>query len=224
MLQALKSYSTELMSQHKPKMFEHILNLTLELVTLATHRDLFMCLLTLNSRKFLIEIVEQFSEQIPANDTLIHKYAELLNLLDEKEVFAYKTAAATNTSTPTTPLGSKESSQSPNPSSFPHFASSLSSSLTAASTIGSDEASWLIQRYKEIFYDVVYRFPHDKYLKERCLNNCVDYHIQRKLVPSLGNEAIVSIERVLWKYLRFACRADFVFRIASSYRDIIRRM
>lgn len=32
-------------------LFENILNLTLDLVTLATHRDLFMCLLTFNSRK-----------------------------------------------------------------------------------------------------------------------------------------------------------------------------
>ena len=71
--------------------FEHILILTIDLVHLATHRDLFMCLLTFNSRKFLIEIIEQFSVQIKDNKQLIQKYAELLNLLDKKDVFNYKT-------------------------------------------------------------------------------------------------------------------------------------
>jgi len=44
---ALKSCCSESQSI----LFENILNLTLDLVTLATHRDLFMCLLTFNSRK-----------------------------------------------------------------------------------------------------------------------------------------------------------------------------
>ena len=194
-------------------MFEHIISLTLELVTLAAHRDLFMCLLTLNSRKFLIEIVEQFAEQLPDNEALIHKYAELLNLLDDKEVFAYKTPSSVSvsvTSPSASAVTSKEASAltaSPSTHSFPHLAAAASSlgRDVSNSNSGGDEASWLIQRYKEIFYDVVYRFPHDKYLKERCLNNCIDYHLQRKLVPSLGNEAIVNIERVLWKYLRYFC-------------------
>ena len=47
--------------------FEHILVLTIDLVYLATHRDLFMCLLTFNSRKFLIEIIDQFAAQIQVN-------------------------------------------------------------------------------------------------------------------------------------------------------------
>jgi hypothetical protein len=44
--------------------YEHILNLTIDLVNLATTRDLFMCLLTANSRRFLIKIVELFSEHV----------------------------------------------------------------------------------------------------------------------------------------------------------------
>ncbi len=52
-------------------LFEHLLILTIDLVHLATHRDLFMCLLAFNSRKFLIEIIEQFSAQIKVGVVLI---------------------------------------------------------------------------------------------------------------------------------------------------------
>ena len=63
-LKALKSCSAERVKSQQQVMFEHILNLTIDLVHLATHRDLFMCLTTYNSRKFLIEIVNQFPVQI----------------------------------------------------------------------------------------------------------------------------------------------------------------
>ena len=61
---ALKSCYSEIDRSQKFLMFEHILNLTIDLVHLATHRDLYMCLLTFNSRKFIIEIIEQFSGQV----------------------------------------------------------------------------------------------------------------------------------------------------------------
>ena len=168
---ALKSYSTEINQSQKFIMFEHILNLTTELVNLATHRDLFMCLLTFNSRKFLIEIVEQFSDKILENETLIRKYAELLNLLDKKEVFAYKTSKQDTTAGQ------------------------------------NDDMTWLFQRFKESFYDLVYKFPFaNKYLNQNCINNCIEFYFQRKLLPSFGKETIKQISIILDKYLNIKNR------------------
>lgn len=142
--------------------FEHILILTIDLVHLATHRDLFMCLLTFNSRKFLIDIVDQFSVQIKDNKQLIQKYAELLNLLDKKDVFNFK---------------------------------------TSNSIVPGDEIALNFQKFKESFYELVYRFPHTYYLTEQCINSCIEYYLQRKLLPHLNTEAIDGIKMLLEKYL-----------------------
>ena len=58
---ALKSYCNE----QQFVLFENILNLTLDLVTLATHRDLFMCLLTFNSRKVSLVRFSSFYSETP---------------------------------------------------------------------------------------------------------------------------------------------------------------
>lgn len=58
----LKTCSKE-SQQSQSYLFEQILSLTLHLVHLAS-RDIFMCLLTLNSRKFLIEILDECSLKI----------------------------------------------------------------------------------------------------------------------------------------------------------------
>ncbi len=141
-------------------LFENILSLTLELVHLATHRELFMCLLTHNSRKFLIEIIDQFSSQIkPDNSKLIQKYADLLNLLDKKDVFNYK---------------------------------------TGNDRINSDDL--ILQKFKENFHDLVYKFPFITYLSESCISNCIEYYLHRKLVPSQGKHAIKGIHQLIEKY------------------------
>ena len=141
--------------------FEHILILTIDLVHLATHRDLFMCLLTFKSRKFLIDIVDQFSVQIKDNKQLIQKYAELLNLLDKKDVFNYKTSNCHSTG---------------------------------------DEIAVNFQKFKESFYELVYKFPHTYYLTDSCINSCIEYYLQRKLLPYLNTEAIDGIKMLLEKY------------------------
>jgi hypothetical protein len=135
-------------------MFENILNLTLDLVHLATHRDLFMCLLTFNSRKFLIEIINQFSAQITDNEPLIKKYAELLNLLDTKEVFSYKAGSSASS------CGSSGQQSSATGSVLQRNPSSAN--LNQASL---DEAAVIFHKFKDSFYELVYRFPYANYLK-----------------------------------------------------------
>lgn len=161
--------------------FEHILILTIDLVHLATHRDLFMCLLTFNSRKFLIEIIDNFSAHIKENKQLIQKYAELLNLLDKKDVFSYKTS-----NTAIQPL------QTP---------SSGALSPGSSCLIG-DEIAFNFQKFKESFYELVFKFPHTYYLTESCINNCIEFYLQRKLLPCYNLEAVSGIKQLLEKYFR----------------------
>ena len=183
---ALKScYSDQIDQNQKNLMLEQILNLTMDLVHLATQRDLLMCLLTFNSRKFLIEISLQFSNQILESESLMQNYADLLNLLDKKEVFSYKT---TNFAT----KSDKEVS---------NLFSSSATSLLKNSIINNEDTAWIFNEFKETFYELVYKFPNFKYLKDSCVNNCVDYYLQRKLLPSYGtNNSVKGIKSLLEKY------------------------
>jgi hypothetical protein len=206
-------------------MYEHILNLTIDIVNLAS-RDLLMCLLTFNSRKFFIEIVNQFSTQIEKeNEALNRKYADLLNLLDSKEVFSYKTSSAA-TSTSTT---SKVEISSPSVSSVISVqanqitaasASSSASSLSGGTGAGGasvlrnssnvnltresniEDMTWIFQKFKQSFYEIIYKFSHANYLKDSCLNNCIDFYLNRKLLPRYGNESIKNLKELLEKYFR----------------------
>ncbi len=179
-------------------MFEHILNLSIDLVHLATHRELFMVLLTFKSRRFFIEIINQFSIQNFDNDLiLVRKYADLLNLLDSKEVFAYKAGSA---------------SQPISINTIPHNNSSGSLSSLATNSLlrnsGSaqlnkdnlGEAAWTFQNFKDSFYELVYKFPNPVYLKDNCINNCIDYYLQKKLLPAFGVESLNGIKDLLEKY------------------------
>jgi hypothetical protein len=216
-------------------MYEHILNLTIDIVNLAS-RDLLMCLLTFNSRKFFIEIVNQFSTQIEKeNEALNRKYADLLNLLDSKEVFSYKTSSAA-TSTSTSGVGGggggvKVEIFSPSVSSVISVqanqitaasASSSASSLSGGAGAGAGGASvlrnpsnvnltresniedmtWIFQKFKQSFYEIIYKFSHANYLKDSCLNNCIDFYLNRKLLPRYGNESIKNLKELLEKYFR----------------------
>ncbi len=184
---ALKSCYSDQIDQHqKNLMLEHILNLTMDLVHLATQRDLLMCLLTFNSRKFLIEISLQFSSQILESESLIQNYAELLNLLDKKEVFSYKTSSNFPTKS------DKEVS---------NLFSSSATSLLKNSMVNNEDTAGIFNEFKETFYELIYKFPNFKYLKESCVNNCVDYYLQRKLLPSYGtNNSVKGIKSLLEKY------------------------
>lgn len=186
-IKALKSCSSEKEKSQREVMFENILNLTIELVHLANHRDLFMCLLTLNSRKFLIEIVNCFSRQNLENESIIRKYADLLNLLDTKEVFSYKTSsssqsqltAGTSSSQPplqqaTSSLPSAASASSlysqtgQQQSTTSQLVSISTSSLhrnVAMSRENLDDPTWIFYKFKSSFYELVYKFPHANYLK-----------------------------------------------------------
>jgi hypothetical protein len=154
-------------------MFENILNLTLDLVHLATHRDLFMCLLTFNSRKFLIEIINQFAVQITDNEPLIKKYADLLNFLDSKEVFSYKAGSNVPTGSQTGSVGgSASSAQMSYNSSFTSLTTLASNSLMQRNPSSAnlnqgnlDEAAMIFHKFKDSFYELVYKFPYANYLK-----------------------------------------------------------
>ena len=171
---ALKSCYAECDLAQKNLMLEHILNLTMDLVHLATQRDLIMCLLTFNSRKFLIEISVQFATQTLDSERLVQSYADLLNLLDKKEVFSYKTAPP-----------SKENKEQ-------------TASLLKANA---EDTGYIFNEYKETFYELVYSFPNAKYLRDSCVNNCIDYYLQKKHVPCFGTQqSVKGIRCLLAKY------------------------
>ncbi len=87
----------------------------------------------------------------------------------------------------------------------------LNYSLT--STLNSEEISLIFQKFKESFYELVYRFPHTYYLTETCINNCIEYYLQRKLLPCFNQEAIKGIKMLLEKY----------FSIGQSQNIIVRK-
>lgn len=111
---------------------------------------------------------------------MVKKYADLINLLDIKDVFSYKTSQ-------------KESSSGQglirNPSSV-----SLNSDNI-------EELSFIMYKFKESFYDLVYKFPRPNYLKDTCINNCIDFNIHRKFLPIFGSHSIEGIKVLLEKYL-----------------------
>lgn len=188
---ALKSCSNEPTQQQQQNLilFENILSLTLDLVQLATHRDLFMCLLTFNSRKFLIEIIEQISSQIAQTDNkkLIQPYAELLNLLDKKDVFNYKTSSSTGAVG-----GSGGNINSSN--------SISTSNVPTTSNATDDGNAVVLQKFKDNFHTLVYNFPHISYLNDSCINNCIDYYLGRKLLPTHGKNSIHGIKQLIERY------------------------
>ncbi|RNA11928.1 hypothetical protein BpHYR1_032478, partial [Brachionus plicatilis] len=161
-----------------------------------------MCLLTYNSRKFLIEIVNQFSVQNLDDDVLVKKYADLINLLDIKDVFSYKTSQ-------------KESSSGQTLFRNPSSASLNSDNL--------EELSFIMYKFKEAFYDLVYKFPRPNYLKDNCINNCVDFYLQRKFLPIFGPQSIEGIKNLLEKYLAVRNKFSIVVRknlIEALHRKI----
>ena len=99
-----------------------------------------------------------------------------MNLLDKKEVFSYKTALT---------------------------AGSLPPGATAhclSASLSNDEISLMFQRFKESFHELVYKFPHTYYLTETCINNCIEYYLQRKCLPCFGGEGIEGVRMLLVKY------------------------
>ncbi len=64
----------------------------------------------------------------------------------------------------------------------------------------SDEISLIFQKFKESFYELVYKFPHIYYLTDSCINNCIDYYLQRKYLPCINQSAINGIKMILEKY------------------------
>ena len=85
--------------------------------------------------------------------------------------------------------------------------SSSSSSLYKGASVTSaslkenmEETTLIFQEFKDSFYELIYKFPHTKYLKDNCINNCIDYYFQRKLLPCFGNESVKEIKVLLEKY------------------------
>jgi hypothetical protein len=189
--------------------YENILNLSIDLIHLATHRDFFMCMFTFNSRKFFIEIISHFAEHTSElNENLLRKYADLLNLLDKKDVFACKTAVM------------KSELNSSSMSSFSASNSLMSQSMTKSFTqaqrdsTSSEESNILkFHKFQDVFYELVYKFPYANYLKDNCLNNCIDYYLQRKYLPYYGDDAINGINVLLEKY----------FSIQKQHSPIVRK-
>lgn len=130
---------------------------------------------------------------------MIKKYADLLNLLDHKEVFSYKTSVNSGQIAGTTNynvgggsssisgggfnssgmgssslLSGNQSSSNHNHHQQQNQLTSLSQSslLRNPSSVGSnrgdcseDNVTWIFQKFKQSFYDLVYKFPHANYLK-----------------------------------------------------------
>jgi hypothetical protein len=110
--------------------------------------------------KFLIETIDYFSTHITAdNKDLIKKYAELLNLLDKKDVFNYKTGMSSD-----------------------------------------DSLAVVLQKFRDSFSEIVFKFPHINYLSDACINNCVEYYLSRKFLPSHGKHSIKGISQLIEKY------------------------
>lgn len=190
---------------------------------------------------------------------MIRKYADLLNLLDTKEVFSYKTSSSqssSNTSSsgtlstsssatplPTTPQQQQNQLVSASATSFAHPRTMSMTATTATKfSIGSsgsnialsggsnlaggenlDDPTWIFYKFKSSFYELVYKFPHTAYLKvkliyqkhqqkrinmyfitqETCINNCIDFYLNLKLLPHYGNESIRKTKALLDKYFRY---------------------
>jgi len=74
-----------------------------------------------------------------------------------------------------------------------------------------DELALSFQKFKESFNELVYRFPHTYYLTDACVNNCVEYYLQRKLLPCFSYQAIDGIKKLLEKYFSIQnCQNVFV--------------
>ena len=58
----------------------------------------------------------------------------------------------------------------------------------------------MFQRFKESFHELVYKFPHTYYLTETCINNCIEFYLQRKCLPYFGGEAVDGVRMLLVKY------------------------
>lgn len=112
----------------------------------------------------------------------------MLNLLDLKEVFSYKTSSTQKDPQTTTSSTSSTSL----------LRNSSSANLNKENL---EEATWIFQKFKESFYELVYKFPRSNYLKENCINNCIEFYLLRKLLPLLGNVSISGIKDLLEKYL-----------------------
>lgn len=100
------------------------------------------------------------------------KYAELLNLLDQKEVFSYKTSSnqaqlTTNPISLAQQLGG--ASQSPVSQLVSGSVSSIQQRPMLAAAVAArenlDDPIWLFHKFKSSFYDLVYKFPHSHLLK-----------------------------------------------------------
>lgn len=104
-----------------------------------------------------------------------------MNLLDKKDVFSYKTNNATPG--PLSPPGSsgQQHSQSQSP-------------------MTSEEMALNFQKFKETFYELVYKFPHIHYLTETCVNKCIEFYLLHKLRPCFNEEAMQGIRSLLDKF------------------------
>ena len=90
---------------------------------------------------------------------MIKKYAELLNLLDKKDVFNYKTGTSSD-----------------------------------------DSLAVVLQKFRDSFAEIVFKFPHISYLSDTCINNCVEYYLSRKFLPSHAKHSIKGISQLIEKY------------------------
>lgn len=131
---------------------------------------------------------------------MVRKYAELINLLDSKDVFSYKTGQIDSNSSQ---INLKNSAN-----------------LTSENL---EELSFIMYKFKESFYDLVYNFPCPNYLKDHCINNCVDFYLNRKFLPIYGSQSIGGIKTLLEKYICLPNQFSIVVRknlIDSIHRKI----
>lgn len=63
-----------------------------------------------------------------------------------------------------------------------------------------DEMAANFQKFKESFYELVYKFPHIHYLTEACVNKCIEFYLLHKLRPCFNLEAIEGIRSLLDKF------------------------
>ena len=109
----------------------------------------------------------------------MQKYAELLNLLDKKEMFNYKTGSS-NEELFISYQKFKESFYEL-VHKFPH--------ISYLSVSNQSEFKWDRFILAELF-------------KDPCVTNCIEHYLQRKCLPGYNANAIADIGQLLDKYFR----------------------
>ena len=96
---------------------------------------------------------------------MIGKYAELLNLLDIKEVFSYKTSSnQSQIQTNSVPFIQLPTTQSTSNHFMTGSTTPNQKPITTARD-NLDDPIWLFYKFKSSFYELVYKFPYAHLLK-----------------------------------------------------------